>query len=283
VDDGGAVVAEDDELLLEPEHVDELADAGEGVGVEDRGPDAPAAAGTIGGGHRLTRPRPHDLEAGSLGALGVGGHVELLDHLRQHPAVAERVDDGAVPGAVRLVLRVARRGRAGGDGTGEDGIDIGHGEVQEHGRATEGLGRADVVLRVLVGQHHPGGADGDLGVADAAVVADDAQLLDGAERLGVPVEGADGARDREVGDEDGGGGDVNGSVGCGGGGHGAAPLGQVDGGQCVERVEAELVHHAGAQCTGEGRPGRLRLHGARERVERIGHRSSSPRSSVPPS
>ena len=44
VDDGGAVVAHHHHLLLEAEHVDQEADAGEGVPVGDHGPDAAAGA-----------------------------------------------------------------------------------------------------------------------------------------------------------------------------------------------------------------------------------------------
>jgi hypothetical protein len=80
----------------------------------------------------------------------------------------------------------------------------------------EGPRRHDTHLGVLVGEHEPGGADPQLGVAEAAVVADDPELLDGAERGDVPVDRSVTVVDGEVGR----GGQVGADGGWFGGGHG---------------------------------------------------------------
>ena len=115
--------------------------------------------------------------------------------------MAERVGDGRRTAAVELVRRRAQAGGSGGDGLLVERVAIVDIEVESHGRAAVVRGAEHIHLRVLVGEHDPRPLDGDLGVADAAVVADQAAVLDRAERPGVEVECVGGASAAQVGDD----------------------------------------------------------------------------------
>ncbi len=103
--------------------------------------------------------------------------------------MAPGVEDGGVAVAVALVSGAAPTG-ARGNCSVVGVVDVDDLEVQRDRRATERPRPAHVDLGVLVGQHQLGATDDDLGVTDAAIVADQAHRLDGAEHVAVPVEGA---------------------------------------------------------------------------------------------
>ena len=118
--------------------------------------------------------------------------------------MAVRIDDRRRTVAVGLVRRWAVAAGAGGDGALVDLVDVGHGEVQRGGGATE-RGRADrIEVGILVGQVHAGAADAQLGVPHPAVVADIALDLGSAEGGDVPLDRLAGGRGADVRDDRGG-------------------------------------------------------------------------------
>ena len=105
--------------------------------------------------------------------------------------MAERVDHVERAGAVGLVVRrPADLGAAVGDDPLVDGVDVGDLEVhRERGAAERRRRRRTPISGYSSDSMNAGPADGQLGVADAAVVAGVADLLDGAEHVDVPVDG----------------------------------------------------------------------------------------------
>ena len=193
------------------------------------------------------------------------------DRLREQPAVSEGVDDGGVA-AVLVVGRRAVEGRALLHRPGHDGVDAGHLQVEGDGRARAGTGGGVADVGELVGQHHQGAAEVELGVADASVGHHDGLAPEaGAEGVGVPLDRLAAVGDGEVGGERHPG-DGRAAVGGGGG-----VVGFESGDGHVDSFgEGEGVLEAGPEAGLEGGIGTGGHDGRAEGGEGIGHHSTIP-------
>jgi hypothetical protein len=145
---------------------------------------------------RPHRPRTTIATGAALGLRQLG--ARRVDRLREHPSMAERVDDRRVAVAMPLV-----RGRPHGLCARVDRalvrvVDVDDLEVHRHRRATPRQRTDEIELGILVGEHQARAADDELGVADAPVVSHVAIDLDRAEHIAVPVDGFCGAGHHQV-------------------------------------------------------------------------------------
>jgi hypothetical protein len=101
--------------------------------------------------------------------------------------------------AVEHVLDRAQERGPGRDRVGEHRVDVGHPHHEGHRRAADAGGGEHAALGPLVGEHHGRVADGKFRVTDPTVGSGDAELLAGAEHVGVESDRGVGTVDAEVG------------------------------------------------------------------------------------
>src|SRR5262245_36300402 len=105
------------------------------------------------------------------------------------PTVSERIAKDSRTFAVELVLRSALDGGSGSGGTLHHRIGVVDVEVDCDARPPICLGTPDAVFRKLVRDHEGGAVEVQFGMADPAARLAQAELLLGAERLLVDLDG----------------------------------------------------------------------------------------------
>ncbi len=129
---------------------------------------------------------------------GLGEDDLLLAAGGDGPGETGRIDHHARAVAVELILHRPQQGGAGLDGRMHHRVAVVHVEQQLDRRAAKGGRPERAEVGILVGDHHHGVADRELGVADLPRRLDQPVALLGAERADIEGEGRGGVLRDEV-------------------------------------------------------------------------------------